>query len=173
MSKVLQLRGGTSAEHSNFVGADREVTIDVNKKTLIVHDGVTQGGHALAKKSDVDKKLDINGGTLNGPIIGIKEKAVIMAATNNIDLSLGNLFIKTISEATTFTISNTVAVNTVSSFILELTNGGSSVISWFAGVKWSNGTIPTLTAAGIDILGFYTYDGGVTWRGIVLSKNSK
>lgn len=68
MSKVLQLRGGTSVEHNNFIGANREVTVDTDKNTLIVHDGVTQGGHKVAKKSDVDalnnntvKTADING----------------------------------------------------------------------------------------------------------------
>ena len=54
MSKVLQLRGGTSVEHNNFIGANREVTVDTDKNTLIVHDGVTQGGYELAKKEDID-----------------------------------------------------------------------------------------------------------------------
>ena len=54
MSKVLQFRGGTSAEHNNFIGANREVTVDTDKNTLIVHDGVTQGGYELAKKEDID-----------------------------------------------------------------------------------------------------------------------
>ena len=54
MSKVLQLKGGTSVKHSTFIGADREVTVDTDKNTLIVHDGVTQGGYELAKKEDID-----------------------------------------------------------------------------------------------------------------------
>ncbi len=54
MSKVVQIRGGSSAEHTNFIGQLREITVDTDKKTLVVHDGVTQGGHELAKKSDID-----------------------------------------------------------------------------------------------------------------------
>jgi len=44
MSTQLRLRGGTTAEHSSFTGAAREVTVDTDKNTLIVHDGVTVGG---------------------------------------------------------------------------------------------------------------------------------
>ena len=68
MSTVIQNRGGTTIEHSTFVGADREVTVDTTKKTLVVHDGVTPGGYTLAKASDVDalnnntvKTAEING----------------------------------------------------------------------------------------------------------------
>ena len=49
MSKLLQLRGGTTSQHSSFTGAVREVTVDTSKDTLIVHDGSTQGGFELAK----------------------------------------------------------------------------------------------------------------------------
>jgi len=53
MAKRLQLRGGTTAQHSTFTGALREVTVDTDKDTLVVHDGATAGGFPLAKYSDV------------------------------------------------------------------------------------------------------------------------
>ena len=53
MSKQVQLRGGTTAEHENFIGAPREVTVDTDLNTLRVHDGQTPGGHDLAKADDV------------------------------------------------------------------------------------------------------------------------
>ena len=49
MSKLLQLRGGTTSEHSSFTGALREVTVDTDKDTLVIHDGSTAGGHALPR----------------------------------------------------------------------------------------------------------------------------
>ena len=52
MAKRLQLRGGTTTQHSTFIGADREVTIDTDKHVPVVHDGVTAGGHPLALASD-------------------------------------------------------------------------------------------------------------------------
>ena len=102
----------------------------------------------------------------------IRETKTALGA-NDIDQTLGNYFSKTISGITTLTVSNTPATGTASSFILELTNGGSATVNWWTGVKWANGVSPTLTAAGVDILGFYTYDGGTTWRGLVLSRDSR
>jgi len=49
MSKLLQLRGGTTSQHSSFTGAVREVTVDTDKDTLVVHDGSTAGGFALPR----------------------------------------------------------------------------------------------------------------------------
>jgi len=48
MSKRVQLRKGTAAEHSTFTGANGEVTVDTTNKTLRVHDGMTVGGTQLA-----------------------------------------------------------------------------------------------------------------------------
>ena len=53
MSKQVQLRGGTNAEHMDFIGAPREVTVDTDLNTLRIHDGQTPGGHDLAKTDDV------------------------------------------------------------------------------------------------------------------------
>ena len=57
MSKLLQLRGGTTTEHASFTGAVREVTVDTTKDTLVVHDGSTAGGHALSTAADVSAAL--------------------------------------------------------------------------------------------------------------------
>lgn len=103
---------------------------------------------------------------------GISETRTAVAASN-IDLSTGTFFSKTISGATTFTVSNVPATGKATNFILELTNGGSSSVTWWSGVKWASGTAPTLTSAGVDVLGFYTFDGGTTWRGMFLAKDSK
>ena len=103
----------------------------------------------------------------NKTITGTKETKVAVAASD-IDLSAGNYFTKTISGATTFTVSNTASSGSVSAFILDLTNGGSAAVTFFSGVTWTAGTPPTLTAAGRDVLGFFTHDGGTTWSGFVL-----
>jgi hypothetical protein len=50
---ALQLRRGNTSEHSAFTGLVGEVTIDTDKDTIVVHDGVTAGGIPLAKASDV------------------------------------------------------------------------------------------------------------------------
>lgn len=103
---------------------------------------------------------------------GVNQKHNTIPATA-IDLSLGNFFDKTIDANTTFTVSNVPATGTAASFVVELTNAGSRTITWWAGVKWAGGTAPTLTTAGRDVLGFFTRDGGLTWTGLVLSKDTK
>lgn len=50
---AIQLRRGTTAQHSTFTGLLGEVTVDTDKDTIVVHDGVTAGGYPLAKASDV------------------------------------------------------------------------------------------------------------------------
>ncbi len=102
-------------------------------------------------------------------ITGLREKSAAVAASD-IDLSLGNYFTKTISGTTTFTVSNVATSGDVAAFILLLTNGGSATVNFFSGVTWNNATPPTLTAAGLDILGFFTINGGTTWRGLVLAQ---
>lgn len=49
MAKQLQLRRGTTAQHASFTGAPGEVTVDTDKKALVVHDGATAGGVPVAR----------------------------------------------------------------------------------------------------------------------------
>lgn len=53
MSRQIQSRRGTAAEHENFIGAIGEITMDTTNKTLRVHDGTTPGGFALARADAV------------------------------------------------------------------------------------------------------------------------
>jgi hypothetical protein len=93
------------------------------------------------------------------------ETKVAMGA-NDVDLSAGNVFTKTISGTTTLTFSNPPATGKAGAFTLILTNGGSATITWPGSVDWPAATAPTLTAAGIDVLTFVTIDSGVIWYGI-------
>ncbi len=51
-SFAIQLRRGTTAQHASFTGLVGEVTVDTDKDTIVVHDGVTAGGYPLAKSTD-------------------------------------------------------------------------------------------------------------------------
>lgn len=65
MSKQVKWRRGTTAEHSTFTGAVGEVTVDTTKNVIVVHDGVTQGGHSseLAEKP-ASTVIDAGGGSV-------------------------------------------------------------------------------------------------------------
>lgn len=108
----------------------------------------------------------------NKTITGFKETRAASSG-NNFDLATANYFTHTVSGATTFTVSNTASSGSVSSFIIDLTNGGSAAITWWANMKWVAGTAPTLTASGRDVLGFFTHNGGTTWTGLVIGKDVK
>ena len=96
-----------------------------------------------------------------------------ITTATTIDLENGNVHTATIGGNLTLTFSNPIASGDATSFVLELTNGGAFTLTFPAAVDWEGGTAPTLTAAGVDILVFYTRDGGTTWHGIVSSLDSK
>lgn len=127
---------------------------------------------STAQAIAIGLNLPKTGGTMTGAITSLREVAVAMGA-NNIDLATGNLFTKTITTATTLTVSNVPAAGQVGYMILQLTNGGSAAVTWFSGVKWAGGTAPTLTASGKDILSFYTIDAGTTWNCVSIQKDAK
>tara|TARA_Y100000590_G_scaffold47747_3_gene50599 strand:- start:7168 stop:8289 length:1122 start_codon:yes stop_codon:yes gene_type:complete len=49
-AKLVQIRRGTTSNHSIFVGETGEITVDTDKDTVVVHDKATAGGHPLAKE---------------------------------------------------------------------------------------------------------------------------
>lgn len=137
----------------------------------VLADGVVDAAEVTGLPATVVGVTDVQTLT-NKTITGLKETRVAMPESN-IDLNTGNYFTKTISDTTTLTVSNVPASGTTASFILELTNGGSATVNYFAGVTFAGGTAPTLTASGVDILGFYTFDGGTTFRGLVVATDIK
>jgi hypothetical protein len=111
--------------------------------------------------------------TLTLPLLTGSREARVQVAAANIDLALGNYFTRTNSGTVALTVSNVPVSGTAVSFILELTNGGSGAVTWWPNTKWAGGTAPALTAAGRDVLGFYTHDAGATWTGLLLGKDVK
>ena len=53
MATQIQWRRGNTAQTATFTGAVAEITVDTDKKTLVVHDGSTSGGIPLAKESTI------------------------------------------------------------------------------------------------------------------------
>ncbi len=53
MATAVQLRRGTTVQHSTFTGAEGEITVDTNKDTAVVHDGATAGGFPLLKEAAI------------------------------------------------------------------------------------------------------------------------
>lgn len=47
MATQLQVRRGTTEQNANFVGAQGEITMDIDTNALRVHNGTTAGGAAI------------------------------------------------------------------------------------------------------------------------------
>ncbi|MBN9078507.1 MAG: hypothetical protein BGN87_00090 [Rhizobiales bacterium 65-79] len=89
-----------------------------------------------------------------------------VGASPTIDLESGNVITATVAgTAPTFAFSNPSASGKCCSFTLILTNGGLETIVWPASLKWMGDAAPTLNSAGVDVLTFFTVDGGTTWYG--------
>lgn len=108
----------------------------------------------------------------NGDIRKVTEELSTDAAsgtTHTIDLDIAPVHDITLTDNCTFTFSNPVATGKGSSFtlILRQDGTGSRTVTWPASVDWAAATAPTLTttASAVDILTFFTIDGGTTWFG--------
>lgn len=76
-----------------------------------------------------------------------------VSGTKTMDLAAAGEFTMTITGATTFAFTNTLAASRSEVVYLRITNGGSATITWPASTKFAAATAPTLTASGTDLLG--------------------
>ena len=90
-------------------------------------------------------------------------------ATETLDMEVANVNDITLDDNCTLTFINSPTSGAAGSFTLILRQdvGGTNVITWPASVDWEGGVAPTLTLTGsaVDILSFFTVDGGTTWFG--------
>tara|TARA_R100000654_G_scaffold26079_1_gene49608 strand:- start:35 stop:1402 length:1368 start_codon:yes stop_codon:yes gene_type:complete len=111
MPDQLQLRGGTTSEHTNFTGVAREVTVDTSKNTLVVHDNTTTGGTALMKESGSNHAATVGIGTGGNDVINIdnSQKVGINDSSPSVTLDItganggnGEVHVKRTSGASCF-----------------------------------------------------------------------
>lgn len=89
MSFAFQRRRGTTSQHASFTGLAAELTVDTDKKTVVVHDGSTAGGTPLAKERN-----PLNAQTGTSYTLAATDKDAVVTASN--------------SSAITVTINNSV-----------------------------------------------------------------
>jgi hypothetical protein len=99
MADQLQLRGGTTAQTATFTGALREVTVDTDKDTLVVHDNALAGGYPLLRQD------------LSNLPAGTIDNADINASAAIVDTKLDTIATagKVSNSATTATDANTAS----------------------------------------------------------------
>ena len=161
MTKQVQLRRGTTAEHSSFTGVVGEVTVDITKDTAVVHDGSTSGGHPLAKESDLTTKVSKSGDTMTGDLsFGDNDKAQFGAGS---DLQIyhdgGDSYV-TDAGGGQLRLAGDAHVEILNSASTEfkarfITNGAVELYH-------DNAKKFETTSTGIDVTGTVTFDGGTT-----------
>jgi hypothetical protein len=119
MSTQLQLRRGTTAQTAIFTGAVAEVTVDTDKNTLVIHDGVTQGGHYITGSlthslntiySDNQNIVIATGNPSASPAMGM---AWTLGTDGNLTLPANGdiLFANSVSALDSIGAANTIAYN--------------------------------------------------------------
>jgi hypothetical protein len=98
----------------------------------------------------------------------------VATSTYNIDLSLSNIFDITLGANVAFTFTNppTSGISRNCTVILRQDATGSRLAT-FAGAKFTDGTAPILStgASQIDVLSFFTLNGGSFWFGTFAMAN--
>lgn len=93
----------------------------------------------------------------------------------SIDLSAGNVLDLTLTDSCTLSIVNPPATGRSGSLtlILRQDGTGSRAVTWPSGTQWAGGTAPTLSASAnaVDVLTFFTVDGGGVWFGFLAGAN--
>jgi hypothetical protein len=138
MATQVQLRRGTTAEHSTFTGAVGEVTIDTDKDALVVHDNSQAGGYPVASLHNAQEysaTQNFNATTLTD------------GATINWDASANQVTSVTLGGNRTFAAPTNMVDGGAYVLIVVQDGTGSRTITWNSVFKWVGGTAPTLTTA--------------------------
>ena len=151
MAKKLQLRRGSTSQHSSFTGAVGEVTVDTDKKVVVVHDGSTAGGTPLAKASDV-AVLDEDNFATNSATVAPSQQSV-KAYVDTADATkaplasptfTGTVAIPNIANLETAVAANTAKATNVTTNLSVTANGTSLTVASSDG---TDASIPAVTTS--------------------------
>lgn len=104
---------------------------------------------------------------------GVVATTLSAGNNHNVNCALGNYFIIPCNSSSQNVYFTSAPANTVYSMTLRFSNGGGgNTISWANTPKWPSATAPT-PSTNNDIWVFITDDGGTTWRGNQVQKDSR
>ena len=118
-----------------------------------------------ALEGDLTEKAPTANPTLNGAIVenGSVSGKITVPAALEIDCSVSNYFVKSISANAAFTFINAPETGAYA-FTLKLDHTA-GVVTWPASVHWAEGYAPPLTVGKKHLFTFTTDDGGAHWFG--------
>ena len=111
MATQVQFRRGTTGEHSAFIGAVGEVTVDTEKKTVCIHDASQIGGFPLLREDFTNSNLAL--GSLSSCALkfaGDPDTGIISPGANQLSLVTGGFARLTIDSSGVVTIPGNVNI---------------------------------------------------------------
>jgi len=159
MADQLSLRGGTTSEHATFTGANKEVTVDTTKKTLVVNDGATVGGHPLMRENASNSALALgSAGTPSLKFTGDTNTGIYSPGADQVAISTngtGRLTVDTAATTSTLPVVHPLgAVGTPSiTFTSDLNTGFWSPTADTLAASTAGSERMRLTSAGLLGLG--------------------
>lgn len=148
MATQIQLRRGTTSQHSSFTGAAGEVTVDTDKDVAVVHDGSTAGGFPLAAIAKAQTFTKAQRGSVS---------ALTSATTVTPDFATANNFSLTLGHNITLANPSNLTAGQSGAIALTQDSTGSRTAAFGSYWKFPAGTAPTLTttASKTDLLVYY------------------
>ena len=151
MAKPLRPKRGTTAKNDAFVGLASEITVDTEKHSIRVHDGVTAGGHEILPNC-----LPKSGGTMTGNV-NVPDDFNLTATTNNNRIAFfgGTGY----NDGAVFELSGSGREGSNGNFFLSARDGSGTIKSLVGRpdgtLTWSGN--PVLTSVGGSLSGALTF----------------
>ena len=159
MATQIQYRRGNTANMSTFTGANGEMVVDTDKKVVVVHDGATAGGFAMAPINNPVFTGTVNAAALN--VSGATSSGKITLAGNT--STFGSLMTSASELATVSAIAANGTINydfTTQSVLYYSTNAASN---WTVNFRASSGTqVNTALATGQAVSAVFAVSQGAT-----------
>ena len=169
----------TTAQITNFESGNVAITGGTLDNIAVSNVTITTGtsdGLNVANASLTNVSVDFVGNLATQPKLKFYniEGSALGVTSGNVTISLAdaNFYSATTNANATWTFANASPANTLSGVVLALSNGGADTQTW-TNVAWSGGVAPSLTASGLDILVFVSYDAGANWNGMPASLDSQ
>jgi hypothetical protein len=92
MPTQIQLRRGSTVQTSTFTGAAGEITVDTDKKVVVVHDGSSAGGIPLARENHAQSAFDAANASVTGATsAGSYANSAFSTANNKLSTTGGTI----------------------------------------------------------------------------------
>ncbi len=150
MPTQLQIRRGSTSDHTSFTGAAGELTVNTTKDTVLVHDGSTAGGFELARADGSNLNAITNDITFTDnskAIFGTGDLQIYHNGSNSFinDTGTGSLYVRA---------SDALRIQTATNEEMLKAEANGAVTAYY-----NNTARLATTSTGIDVTGTATMDG--------------